>query len=354
MTDVLQIIGEKLGRCVEFKRSQFRGMGIRLANGSWIGVLGLVHKKEVDFSGSIMAINDERVRTFDYSTTIFMDDRILVHKWPGIQPTIDGLFKPFTPETGRHQQVPSSRLPAYSWNPTGNSVRVMTCLWLLMSLVINTVYRSNLMSMLILPKVQLPFDSLEELIQSGIKTFVPLQSIMYNAMMAAPVGAPLNRLRAQALFHYDTQKATRDILDGKCAGFVGQASFRYVMHKVFKMTGKCPDIYMASEIFFGGNPCSMAFPKGSPLLRKINPMLTRLKEHGILSFMYNTAIAHSIHCSKLQVGNTSRALELRDFYGVFLIYIAGEFWVMSESYASHEWVLFRVILMRVKDEMYFK
>lgn len=45
-------------------------------------------------------------------------------------------------------------------------------LWILMALIVGTIYRSNLKAMLIIPKLKLPFDSMEELIESGLPTAV--------------------------------------------------------------------------------------------------------------------------------------------------------------------------------------
>ncbi|XP_068208371.1 glutamate receptor-like [Palaemon carinicauda] len=210
-----------------------------------------------------------------------------------------------------------------SWSPTGNSIRVMTGLWLLLSLVVNTVYRSNLKAMLILPKVQLPFDSMEELVQTGIKTYVPAGSYMYQAMMQAPEGTLLHKLQKQAFVHFDLAKAARDALSGKSASFVGLATFKSFMINALLRTGKCPLMYRSSETFFGATPNSLTFPKGSPLLPQIDPILLSLKESGIFNFLFDTANAKFLSCTNLRVTNTSRSLELGDFYAVFLIYIGG-------------------------------
>lgn len=39
-----------------------------------------------------------------------------------------------------------------------------------------TLYRSSLKAMLIMPKVRIPFDNLEELVESGIKLGIPKSS----------------------------------------------------------------------------------------------------------------------------------------------------------------------------------
>ncbi|MPD06472.1 hypothetical protein E2C01_102286 [Portunus trituberculatus] len=44
---------------------------------------------------------------------------------------------------------------------------MITSLWLLTAFVLGIVYRCNLKAMLILPTLNIPFDSLEELVTTG-------------------------------------------------------------------------------------------------------------------------------------------------------------------------------------------
>ena len=56
--------------------------------------------------------------------------------------------------------------------PGGGVARFAVGLWLLVTFILGTVYRSNLKAMLIIPKLELPFDTLEQLIESGIPVAV--------------------------------------------------------------------------------------------------------------------------------------------------------------------------------------
>lgn len=55
-------------------------------------------------------------------------------------------------------------------------------MWLLGTLVMCTLYRSNLKAMLILPKIRLPFDNLEELVEAGITLGIPEHSLLHALM----------------------------------------------------------------------------------------------------------------------------------------------------------------------------
>lgn len=54
---------------------------------------------------------------------------------------------------------------ALPWKPTpSNLILISTGLWIWMAFVVGTIYRSNLKSMIILPTIRTPFNTLEEMI----------------------------------------------------------------------------------------------------------------------------------------------------------------------------------------------
>ncbi|XP_066950007.1 probable glutamate receptor [Macrobrachium rosenbergii] len=385
MLEVIDTVRKKLGRCVQFKAPELRGMGQQLPNGTWIGLLGVIFKKEADMSGVMVSVTDDRARYFDFSVPITMDEKVLAHKWPRLESDMNGMFKPFTSELwlylglvflvvcgatfliqwrqpieptfstgtdeaseekmiqwkddkgkGMEEREHSSKSLWYScfwtfssfigqpcpWYPSGQSIRIITGIWLLLAMVVSNVYRSNLKAMLILPKVRLPFDNMEELVSSGIKTYLPAQSFVYNAMINAPRDSAMYRLQKQALVHFDARKATEGVLSGLHAVFTGRIIVWYLIHQGFERTRQCP-LYIASETFFGAVTFSYAFAKGSALMHEVNPIIQRLKEAGILDHITNNAISNVRFCSKFQTEAASRPLELGDFYGVLLIYLGG-------------------------------
>lgn len=72
-------------------------------------------------------------------------------------------------------------IPAAAWwKPRGDRERLVGGLWLLVSFVLGTVYRSNLKAMLILPKIQVPFNSFEQLVATNVPVHVIKGSIFDN------------------------------------------------------------------------------------------------------------------------------------------------------------------------------
>ncbi|XP_071514364.1 glutamate receptor ionotropic, kainate glr-3-like [Panulirus ornatus] len=120
-----------------------------------------------------------------------------------------------------------------SWWPKGGSLRVITGLWLLMSFIVGTVYRSNLKAMLIIPKLHLPFNSVQELLETDIPAYMPAGSLIHQLMREAPVGSSLHQLRQRSVLHFDLPRAIRDTLDGKHAGIASLISLTGVMNDIF-------------------------------------------------------------------------------------------------------------------------
>nr|XP_053654813.1 uncharacterized protein LOC128703948 [Cherax quadricarinatus] len=69
-----------------------------------------------------------------------------------------------------------------TWWPRASSVRIMAGTWLLMAFILSSIYRSNLMAMLTLPKLRLPFNNAEELARTSITLFTGAENIMSVAI----------------------------------------------------------------------------------------------------------------------------------------------------------------------------
>ena len=77
--------------------------------------------------------------------------------------------------------------PAYNFVPRGQSQQAVLGMWLVLSLIISTVYRSNLKAMLIKPRLVLPFNNLMELTESGIPCFVVRGTLLHRNIQVGGV-----------------------------------------------------------------------------------------------------------------------------------------------------------------------
>ncbi|XP_063601670.1 glutamate receptor 4-like [Penaeus indicus] len=214
--------------------------------------------------------------------------------------------------------------------PQGGPVRIAFALWLLVSFVLASVYRSNLKAMLILPKVNLPFDDTEELADSGLPLKVTFRSLLHRRLLNAPPGSTLSRLvprNDSIYFDMNFSTAFKEMMKGAPVIAASRTVIRNVMDDSFSKTGKCLS-YVMTDNLIGMNYYSFVFPKGSPLKAQVDPLIVKLRQSGIIDYVFKKATANATECLKppqSQYQHELRPLELRDFYGVFLLYIGGIF-----------------------------
>ncbi|ROT72279.1 Variant Ionotropic Glutamate Receptor [Penaeus vannamei] len=209
--------------------------------------------------------------------------------------------------------------------PSASATRIMGGLWLLSALIISSVYRSNLKAMLILPILRLPFDSMEELVETNILTYVTEGTMLQKQMMDAPPNSLLGRLRSQSVSYWDVPRAIRELMLGRHATFVGRIVSHSVIHRIFEQTNSCP-LYTAKKAFWGGTSVAFAFRKDFPLKLKIDKALRRLLEFGIPEHLYRKQVKNVRKCQKddfTRPSDALRPLDLGDFYGVFTVYAGG-------------------------------
>ncbi|XP_037803396.1 glutamate receptor-like [Penaeus monodon] len=361
LVEVMSIVAEKLGVCVEYVVPEDRIFGTKAANGSWSGVMGLVVREEVDMTGAVLSQEAGRSEAVDFSIPLYMDAQRIIYKSPVLTSDIAGFIKPYSGlmwsmlvasmvllitgiflvqaihnKAARGRQnversfgtvwqscqwiLGAALAQSMVHVPSGTAVRVLWGMWLLAALIVGSVYRSNLKAMLILPKLRLPFDNVNELTQTDIPCLVPAGSALMHIILSAPPGSQLHKLHKQLLITNNVDKAVQGIIDGKVAVFSSEHLLNFVIHLTFSRTQSCP-LYYASETFFGATSLSLAFPKGSPLKKKIDPILYNLQEFGILNKLYKDGVQNLRECLKQTSSNSLRSFDLIDFYGIFCVYL---------------------------------
>ncbi|XP_037800570.1 uncharacterized protein LOC119595521 [Penaeus monodon] len=103
------------------------------------------------------------------------------------------------------------------WEPTEYAARVIGGLWLLVAFVLGLVYRGNLKAMLILPKVELPFNSLKELADSDVPVWSPGSHIAFQMIMAAPPDSTYGLIAKRSYAHLRVEEGIRKVYEGKQA-----------------------------------------------------------------------------------------------------------------------------------------
>ncbi|KAK4314009.1 hypothetical protein Pmani_014672 [Petrolisthes manimaculis] len=295
----MQMAATMMGRCLEYNVLVEGESGKRFPNGSWNGLLGLLYKNEFDMTLP-MQLSEERMESFEVSKYLFIEQHSAGYSRPAVTSDIAGFIKPFTP-----------------W--------VMTGLWLLLSLILATVYRGNLKAMLILPSVSLPFNTLEELASSGLPVWVPLNSMLHLAAYHAEANSSLGRFNRSIYNADQPNNITSGIIDyfgGKHVMAAPRSAMLQVTHAYYSKSGICTNFIM-KETFLSPNIGVFFFAKGSPIKAKLDFILQGLREFGILDYLYTKALSNATECLKPIKVKSGRALDVGDFYGVFSIYAGG-------------------------------
>ncbi|XP_071530423.1 uncharacterized protein [Panulirus ornatus] len=326
LMEVFRIISQHLGLCMRLVKVPDNEGGVRAANGSWSGLVGMVHRGEVNVS-TLLVTTWERFKDIDASEFLYMEAHAAGYKRPVFESDIVGFIKPFSPsvwlmvlmtvglvltaicllrlarESFQWVRMSSSLGPvepqttksvgvgtiteeSVLWtvsaflaqavplrSPEG-VVRQVTGLWLPLALILVTVYRSNLKDMLILPKVSLPFDNLEELVQTDLPVWVATGSILHDAAKTAAANTALGRLNPMFNSVSAPTNVTwgvEDFLLGKHVITGPRSAIHQIIHDSFSQTGRCMT-YLMSESFITTLMGSLVFTKGSSLKAKFDPM----------------------------------------------------------------------------------
>ncbi|XP_063868251.1 glutamate [NMDA] receptor subunit 1-like [Scylla paramamosain] len=333
----------------------------------------------------VVGLDEERTSVVDFSDFLYIDQNSIVYKRPVLESDMAGFLKPYTATswvmiiaalvtvavmvllTGRFYPLPrppltkenrngyfvsslsspggsrrkntiSSELwdagfwsfatalaQSYTFLPRGLSQQAMLGMWLVLSLIISTVYRSNLKAMLIKPRLVLPFTNLMELTKSGIPCFVVRGTVLHSNIQGAEVGSAVWQLNNRLILHSDVALAVKDMSAGKHAIFTTHLGLLSVIHTSFVQTKTC-SIYMTSDSYFGPKCLSIVFRKGSPLRQHVNPIIVKLRESGILEHLLMKYVVYAstcLHSDPASVEDILRPLEIGDMYGVCFVYVGG-------------------------------
>ncbi|XP_063842167.1 uncharacterized protein LOC135089913 [Scylla paramamosain] len=121
------------------------------------------------------------------------------------------------------------------WMPLKDLSRSVAVLWLLMSFTLGSVYRSNLKAMIILPRIDLPFSSLDELAESNIDSILVNGSAIHFHIMNSSTSSSLGRLKNKIQLFYVDQLplAKQMMLRGEGVGLTFKMSILSIMNDLF-------------------------------------------------------------------------------------------------------------------------
>ncbi|XP_071544368.1 probable glutamate receptor [Panulirus ornatus] len=268
MVKIMDIFANHLNFCYQVIVPPHGDWGRKVGHNNYSGLIGYINRGEAAVTMVPLTITPLRAEAMAFSEPLFNNEQRVIYKRPVPEAQVLGFVKPYTPMVWmwilfsllvlcvavclvhlatsslhdhllRKSSIFLHLFPvgcdraAVPWWPESWSVRVVAGMWLLVSLIVGGVYRSNLKAMLILPTVSLPFDNIRQLLHTDIPTYVILGSIFDHAMLAAPKNSPLGRLKKQTMVHGNIKAAIADIHAGNIAAVASYSGLQDILHESF-------------------------------------------------------------------------------------------------------------------------
>ncbi|XP_068218545.1 glutamate receptor ionotropic, kainate glr-3-like [Palaemon carinicauda] len=221
---VLNTIANKLNFTYSVISPADRQWGRELPNGSFSGMIGMCQRKEVDLALGPFALSWSRSKAADFSSVFHFDDYGILTPRPEREADLSGFAKPLSWQVWvslaiaviislvvgliinyitdhvikvflHPNEVTSLEMIEISWItkvmlaeavsplPKKNTGRIYILSWMIIGFIIHAAYSSILISLLAVPKVPIPVDSLEDLLAYGKYPWVMIKGSHLHAVM---------------------------------------------------------------------------------------------------------------------------------------------------------------------------
>ncbi|XP_071526993.1 glutamate receptor ionotropic, delta-1-like [Panulirus ornatus] len=207
MVDLLEILAITMNFTYNFARPPDGSWGVKLKNGSWTGMVGMVDRKEVDIALGPFAIRLARREVVDFTRPVMLDDhRILAGRG---RPEVDpwGFLLPLTPLVwaailttllvvlaivfllSSYSGLKSTANTEWASNMIHGYIRVLLqqdysgppdlwwerfvlAAWMMMTLVLTRSYAGTLMSLLAVRHISQPYHSIRDVLDDPSVTMI--------------------------------------------------------------------------------------------------------------------------------------------------------------------------------------
>ncbi|ROT84852.1 olfactory ionotropic receptor IR7 [Penaeus vannamei] len=340
MGHVLDVLTQSLNFTYTLLRPPDRGFGVKLPNGSWNGMIGLVARKRA----SAVAFVD---------TMSFMKARILAGKGsPEMNPM--GFLYPLSPTLwavlfatllavwaatlvlrspargsrwyGRALHLLYSHFSTLLQQDVGISFvravdRFVVGSWMLVAMVIIWAYGCNLVSLLAARNIPQSIQNLQDLVDTDIQVLLrPNTALSAYLEQRAEFGAFEDRVVHIGFSDY--VPTLEDIRRGTHVHITVEMLCSELMSQDFSKSGRC-DFYQSRDAFMA-NPMSMIVQRGSPLLPAINHRIRRVLSAGLFDYWVSNTIPNVTRCSHSPSTITvMEPLTITAVSGMFAVWASG-------------------------------
>ncbi|XP_071536824.1 glutamate receptor ionotropic, kainate 2-like [Panulirus ornatus] len=347
-----------------YRRPSDGSWGVKLDNGTWSGMVGMVVKEEVDIGAGPFVFSTSRAEVVDFTGAILIEywrllgarGRSEVEPW--------GFLLPFAPLIWVTILVVLVLVPAtmfllssYLTNKATHRLhlleatfaffrvllqqdissladcwweRLVLGTWMVMTLVLTRSYAGNLMSLLAVRYIPEPFHTLRAVVDdSVVKLIWHSNSALrqYFRSVESGIFREVGDLEKKDRIVYRTQPEFPEAIDtlvrqGDHMLMEVEMGIRVYMAQDYTRTGQC-SFYMSREKFlyviFG-----MIAPKGSPIVPALNKRIMAMTEAGLFLHWVRTDERNSSICYQAPAKITVRTpLALYDISGMFVTLCGG-------------------------------
>ncbi|XP_068227741.1 probable glutamate receptor [Palaemon carinicauda] len=358
--DMFNTIAEKMNFTYSVKRPPDVEWGRELPNGSFTGMIGMCQRNEVDVALGPFVMSWDRYQAADYSTTIYFDQYGILLPRPRHEIDLSGIAKPlawqvwltlavaicvsivigffmnFAIQKIRRGYPSSSDEINSSWIskvmltetvyplPKSFSSRLYIITWMIVGFILQAAYSGVLISLIAVPKVTIPVDSLQDLISYGkFPWIIEVGSYLHNTFQRAESGLYKEVLHGVTIVD-DFYSLREWVKKEQVAVLVPITNMKKVISDDYSATGKC-NFYIAREAILSA-PFALAFPKGSALTPIFDKWLSLLKESGEISHSILGETTNATAClvrPGKEAGKGYTPFSLMDLSGIFLLSFVG-------------------------------
>ncbi|XP_071526992.1 probable glutamate receptor [Panulirus ornatus] len=365
MVNLLEILSSTLNFTYTYIRPPDGSWGVKLEDGSWTGMVGMVGRDEAHIALGPFGVSATRAEMVDYTRPILTETaRILGSRG---RPEVDpwGFLLPLTPLVWAAILTTLLVMPVIVFllsataglNTRGNNLwpsktffgyirvllqqdslvppdlwweRLMLASWMMMTLVLTRSYTGNLMSYLAVRHISQPYQSLQDVVDDPsvsmlwetntayVQYFKSVKSGIFRKIADSEKEGRINYVRGSE-FYKNLDASVRR------GDHVIIAEYRYervLMSRDFSNTGRC-DFYTSKERFMPFMS-GMVGPKDSPLVPVISEKIKFVTQTGLYDHWTEAYMPNSTSCSypptKIAV-NTS--LSVYNLWGMFVVLLCG-------------------------------
>ncbi|XP_064099390.1 probable glutamate receptor [Macrobrachium nipponense] len=379
----VEILGNSINFSYTLVRPPDRAWGYLQPNGSWIGMVGMVFRKEVDFppprAPFVFFLTYTRART-DYALPLVGDNIRITAKRGATEVDPWGFALPLAPdvwgatflsmafvilltmiftlaETSRNltksslmdifrillQQDMNISRPVESWD------RVLLAAWIVTILVLSKSYSGNLMSLLAVRYVPQPYQSLRAVLDDSsitmlweggtayVQVFMNAESGIYREVAESLGKGRISYVKSSEYTQAMEQvsRSSRHVL------IIEDLGLQMLLAEDFTKRGHCL-FYLSKELFLP-SMFGLVVQKHSPLGPAIARRMSSVTESGLYTQWMKDAVPNSTAClqapTKIVVMS---ALSLSNLWGMFTLLAGG--YVFSAITLAVEYAVSRFTL----------